>query len=80
LPRLKCTGNEVIDVLLSKGFQLHRHDGTSHRRYRGEVNGQVRFVDVAVHNLSEDIPVGTLESIVAKADWTKSCFANEPMP
>jgi hypothetical protein len=45
--------------LLAHGFLLHRHDGTSHRRYRGVVNGKVMFVDVAVHNLSDDIPIGT---------------------
>jgi hypothetical protein len=31
------------------------HDSTSHRRYRGEVGGEVRFVDVAPHNMNEQI-------------------------
>jgi predicted RNA binding protein YcfA (HicA-like mRNA interferase family) len=60
--------------LLAHGFLLHRHDGTSHRRYRGVVNGKVMFVDVAVHNLSDDIPIGTLSSIVRQSGLPKRLF------
>jgi predicted RNA binding protein YcfA (HicA-like mRNA interferase family) len=74
VPRLKCTGKAVIDILFVHGFVLHRHDGTSHRRFRAEVNGKIMFVDVAVHNLSDDIPGGTLASIVRQFGLPKKLF------
>ncbi|WP_080582759.1 type II toxin-antitoxin system HicA family toxin [Sinorhizobium fredii] len=74
MPRLKCTGYDVIAILEARGFILHRHDGTSHRRYRGVVDGNVKYVDVAVHNLSDDIPVGTLGSIVRQSGLPKKLF------
>jgi predicted RNA binding protein YcfA (HicA-like mRNA interferase family) len=64
----------VIDILLAHGFVLHRHDGTSHRRFRGEVEGKIMFVDVAVHSLGGDIPVGTLTSIVRQSGLPKRLF------
>jgi putative addiction module killer protein len=36
---------------------------TSHRRYRGVVDGTVRFVDVAFHSQADEISPGTLRSI-----------------
>jgi predicted RNA binding protein YcfA (HicA-like mRNA interferase family) len=42
LPRLKCTFREFIAIIEARGFALHRHDGTSHRIYRGVVGGEVR--------------------------------------
>lgn len=74
MPRLKATGKQVIEILLANGFALHRHDGGSHRRYRGIVNGEVRFVDVAVHNLNDNIITGTLNSIVRQSGLPKRLF------
>lgn len=74
MPRLKCTGRDVIAILLAHGFELLHHDGSSHRRYRGMVGGQVRFVDVAVHNLNDEIAVGTLSSIVRQSGLSKALF------
>lgn len=65
-----------MGILLAAGFLLHRHDGTSHRRYRGVINGEIRYADVAVHNLNDDIPIGTLQSIIRQSGYPKICFEN----
>lgn len=75
MPRLKCTYQQVIDILLAHGFVLHRHDGGSHRRYRGEHGGSVWFVDVAPHgSLKDNVPTGTLNSIIRQSGLKKALF------
>ena len=74
MPRLKANARQVIAVLERHGFVLHRHDGTSHRRYRGIVDGKVRYVDVAIHGMNVDIPTGTLNSIVRQSGLPKKLF------
>jgi len=64
LPRLKCTFREFIAVVESHGFVEVRHQGGSHRRFRGEIGGQVRMVTVAYHNINDEVLIGTLESMI----------------
>jgi predicted RNA binding protein YcfA (HicA-like mRNA interferase family) len=64
LPQLKCTFREFIAIIEQRGFVLHRHGATSHRRYRGTVDGVVRFVDVAFHNPNDAVAPGTLQSMI----------------
>ena len=64
---------EFIDVLLAHGFELHRHGATSHRRYRGIVDAQVRYVDVAGQG-NEDIKPGTLASMIRQSGLPKRLF------
>lgn len=49
MPRLNCTFEGFREIIESEGFVLLRHEGGNHRRYRGEVGGQVRFVDIDPH-------------------------------
>jgi hypothetical protein len=35
---------DVIRIIEANGFVLARHHGTSHRQYRGNVGGQVRYI------------------------------------
>lgn len=74
MPRLNCTYARVIEILIAHGFVLHRHDGTSHRIYRGTVGGSVRLVTVAGHSDGDDVPRGTLSSMIRQSGLSKSLF------
>lgn len=74
MPRLKCTYRELVAILEAHGFTLIRHDGSSHRRFRGVVGREVRFVDVAYHAVGDDIPLGTLESMIRQSGLRKALF------
>lgn len=74
MPRLNCTFGEFIDIITAHGFVLHRQGATSHRRYRGVVEGQVRFVDIAVHSLHDDIRPGTLKSMIRQSGLSPDLF------
>jgi len=74
LPRLKCTFREFLAIIEQRGFVLHRHGATSHRRYRGVVDGTVRFVDVAFHSAADEIAPGTLRSMIRQSGLPKSLF------
>lgn len=64
---------DVVDILEAHKFVLIRQNG-SHRRYRGEVGGEVRFVDVAPHSLGDDIAKGTLGSIIRQSGLPRKLF------
>jgi predicted RNA binding protein YcfA (HicA-like mRNA interferase family) len=74
VPRLSCTYTDFIAIIESHGFVLVRHDGTSHRMFRGVVGGSVRLVPVSAHRLGDDIPIGTLQSMVRQSGLSKALF------
>jgi predicted RNA binding protein YcfA (HicA-like mRNA interferase family) len=74
VPRLKCTFAEFIGIIEANGFALLRHGGTSHRRYRGVIDGRVRLVDVAYHNISDDVLPRTLASMIRQSGLPKDLF------
>ena len=74
MPRLKCTFQQFLDIIEARGFVLHRHEGGSHRRYRGVVKGEVYFVDLAPHSWSDDIKAGTLKSMIRQSGLPKALF------
>jgi predicted RNA binding protein YcfA (HicA-like mRNA interferase family) len=74
LPRIKCTFAEFIDIICANGFTLERTKGTSHRQYRGVVNGVVCKVTVACHRLTDEIKPGTLQSMIRQSGLPKSLF------
>jgi predicted RNA binding protein YcfA (HicA-like mRNA interferase family) len=74
VPRLKCTFREFIAIIEAHGFSLHRHGATSHRRYRGIIDGQVRFVDVAGHNDNDEIRPDTLASMIRQTGLSRRLF------
>jgi len=74
LPRLSCNYRQFLEILERHGFVLIRHDASSHRRYRGVVDGHVRFVDLAPHQWSDDIPLGTLQSMIRQSGLPKALF------
>lgn len=78
MPRLRATYREFVAELEDAGFEIHRHDGSSHRRYRRERNGEVRYCDVAYHSLNDEIRPKTLGSMIRQAGFTKICFENKP--
>lgn len=53
---------------------LHRQGGGSHRRYRGVVDEQVRYVDFAAHNLNDEIKPGTLKSMIRQSGLPERLF------
>ncbi|MDR3460937.1 MAG: type II toxin-antitoxin system HicA family toxin [Beijerinckiaceae bacterium] len=74
MPRLNCTYGEFIEIIKAAGFTLHRHDGTSHQRWRCVVGGRVRMVDVTPHSLGSQIPLGTLQSMIRQSGLPKNSF------
>ena len=74
MSRLKCTYGEFIAIITEFGFAEHRHGATSHVRYRGVVNGEVKFVDCCGHSGSDDIPIGTLQSMIRQSGLSKNLF------
>jgi predicted RNA binding protein YcfA (HicA-like mRNA interferase family) len=74
VPRLKATFDQVLQILLQNGFELHRHDGTSHRHYRGVVDGKVHIVTLAPHSWSDDVRPDTLKSIIRQSGLSKKLF------
>jgi len=74
LPRLKCTFREFIAIVEEHGFVEIRHASGSHRRYRGVIDGDVRMVTIAYHNIGDDILPGTLESMIRQSGLPKALF------
>lgn len=74
MPRLKCTFREFLAILDEHEFVLHRHEGGSHRRYRGEIGGEIRFVDVAYHNINDEILPNALASMIRQSGLPKRLF------
>lgn len=64
----------MLEILAAHGFVLHRHDGTNHRRYRGIVNNQVQMVDMSPHNWKDEIPTGTLKSMIRQSGLDQKLF------
>ena len=73
MPRLSCTFRRFVELLEAQDFKLHRQE-SSHRRYRGEVGGQVRLVTVAFHNINDEIKPDTLASMIRQSGLPKSLF------
>jgi predicted RNA binding protein YcfA (HicA-like mRNA interferase family) len=65
---------QVIALLEDNGFSLHRQGATSHRIYRAEINGEVKYVTIAVHRLADDVKPKTLASIIRQSGLPKSAF------
>ena len=74
MPRLNCSFERFIAIIEHHGFVLHRHGATSHRRYRGVIQGEVRFVDVAFHRIGDPIRQGTLNSMIRQSGLPKALF------
>ena len=64
---------DVVRILEDNGFVLDRQKGTSHRQYEGFIGGRRRLVTV-VGGRNEDIPDGTLGSIVRQSGLGKKLF------
>ena len=73
MPRLKLTFRELIEILLSHGFELERQKG-SHRQYRRRLGDEVWLVTVANHNDGDIIKPGTLASMIRQSGLPKADF------
>jgi predicted RNA binding protein YcfA (HicA-like mRNA interferase family) len=73
MPRLRCTFDQFIDILLAHGFVVHRHGATSHVHYRGVVSGEVRMVTVAGSGNTDILPK-TLASMIRQSGLSKKLF------
>jgi len=60
-------------ILEAHGFVVVRQNGTSHRVYRREAAGKVSMTVVAGHP-SDDVAIGTLQSIIRQSGLPKSLF------
>jgi predicted RNA binding protein YcfA (HicA-like mRNA interferase family) len=74
--RLKCTFVEFLAIIKSHGFVFHHQGASSHQRYRGVINGEVRYVDFAPHSMHDDINIKTLESMIRQSGLPKKLFRN----
>ena len=64
---------DLIRILQAHGFVLERQR-SSHRTYKGLVNGRLRVVTVACHRESDDIKPGTLSSMIRQSGLPKRTF------
>lgn len=75
MPRLTLAFREFIGIIEANGFVPRGKQGaTSHRRYKGEVDGEVRYVDISIHRESDVIKSGTLASMIRQSGLPKSIF------
>ena len=65
---------EFIRIIEDAGFVVHRQGATSHRRFRGVVDGKVQFVDVSVHGMNDDLKPNTLASMIRQSGLPKARF------
>ena len=65
---------DLVAILRQNGFELARHKGTSHRRYRGIVNGKTMLVTIAFHRESDEVLRETLASIIRQSGLPKKAF------
>lgn len=65
---------DFIRIIEKHGFVLHRQSGTSHRVYRGMIDGKTHFVTVACTRESDDIKQGTLSSMIRQSGLLKRLF------
>ena len=52
--------HEIIAILISQGWYLDRHNGTSHRQFKHPVIRRTVTVD---GKLSQDVSIGNLKSM-----------------
>ena len=74
MPRLNCTYNEFIAILLAHGFEHVFPDKGSHKKYRGIVGRDVKIVTVAGHNLNDHPLPATLQSMIRQSGLPKALF------
>ncbi|MBK6026048.1 type II toxin-antitoxin system HicA family toxin [Brevundimonas nasdae] len=74
MPRLNCTFAQVLEILLRNGFVLHRQGSGSHQIYRRAAGSKVWLVTVAYHTKSDDVPIGTLKSIIRDSGLSQKLF------
>lgn len=73
MPRLRATYNQALEILEQHGFVLHRQEST-HRHYRGVVNGEIHLVTLAPHRWGDQIHPDTLKSIIRQSGLPKKLF------
>ncbi|MDE2133492.1 MAG: type II toxin-antitoxin system HicA family toxin [Alphaproteobacteria bacterium] len=71
---MKCTFREFLEILLRSGFVEQRVAKGSHRRFRSVVDGQVRLVTFAPHNINDEIKLGTLKSMIRQSGLPEALF------
>ncbi len=64
---------DFIRILREQGITLDRQE-SSHRVYKGMVDGQTRLVVVAYHREGDDIRAGTLSSMIRQSGLDKNLF------
>lgn len=67
--------SRVLAIIEAHGFKLHRHDGSSHRRYRRvDEAGNAFYVDLTPHKWSDEVPRGTLGAIIRQSNLPRKLF------
>ena len=69
----RMTYREFIKILEAHGFAFDRQR-SSHRIYKGVVDGRTRVVVVAGHRDNEEIKRGTLNSMIRQSGLPKRIF------
>ena len=64
---------EFIEILKAHGFELARQE-SSHRRYKGSIGCETKYVTVAYHSISDDILPKTLASMIRQSGLPKRLF------
>jgi predicted RNA binding protein YcfA (HicA-like mRNA interferase family) len=74
LPRLNCTFQQFVAIILAHGFIQDRQGAGSHKIYRGSVGGVMRVVIVAGHRPSDTCKPGTLKSMIRQSGLDEKLF------
>ncbi|HEY7246206.1 MAG TPA: type II toxin-antitoxin system HicA family toxin [Xanthobacteraceae bacterium] len=61
-------------IIEAYGFVELPRKATSHRRYRGVINGRVCMVTVAFHSLGDEIKPDTLASMIRQSGLPRHLF------
>lgn len=64
---------DLLKILRDEGFEQTRQKG-SHRTLKGTVKGKTQVVQVAYHQINDDVAPGTLGSIIRQSRLSKKKF------
>jgi predicted RNA binding protein YcfA (HicA-like mRNA interferase family) len=65
---------DFIKIIEDQRFKFDRQRGTSHRQYKGVVDGLARLVTVACTREGDDIAKGTLAAMIRQSGLPRKLF------
>ena len=72
MPALKY--RDVIKILHNLGFVQRTRRAGAHQTWTQKRSGRTYYVTVSFHRLGQDVPKGTLSSIIRQSGYSKKEF------